>query len=313
MKLKTGKKRMKITHKNKNVAVNSKISLRSKSPGRFDQLISLLPFGFNSKPVVAVLRLEGVIGKISSLKSGLTLSALNQNIEKIFKINNLEAVCLCINSPGGSPVQSELIAKRLRDLADEYEVPIYSFVEDVAASGGYWLACVGDKIFASQSSIVGSIGVISSSFGFQAAIEKMGIERRIITEGKSKSVLDPFSPLKESDIKIIKELQKNCHNHFIDHVKNSRKGKLTQSDDILFSGAFWSGQKALDYGLVDGIDDLYSFIKKRYEDDVSIQYIGNKQFWLKKKLGMAKVAEELTDGIINGLENRILSNKFDLK
>ena len=180
-----------------------------------------------------------------------------------------------------------------------------------------WLACAGDKIFASRSSIIGSIGVISATFGFHEAINKLGIERRVYTEGKSKSVLDPFQPAKNSDIKIIKDLQKNIHEHFIDTVKTRRAGKLTQSDEILFNGEFWTGQTAVDYGLIDGIEDIYSFIHKRYGDDVKVEYIETKQSWLKKKLGMAnfadKFAESFSESAIATIENKLIENKYNLK
>lgn len=308
---------MKISNKNKNSVSNTKEIINPKRLSKLEHLMSVLPFDFSNKPVVAVFRLDGVIGKVSSMKSGLSLCSLNKLIEKMFQLDRLDAVCLCINSPGGSPVQSELIYKRIKALAKENEIPVYSFVEDVAASGGYWLACAGEKIFASQSSIIGSIGVITRGFGFQGAIEKMGIERRVITEGKNKSVLDPFSPLKPIDVKIIKDLQKGCYNHFVENVKESRKGKLTQSDDILFNGEFWTGQKALDYGLIDGIDDLYSFIHRRYNSDVKIEYIENKQSWFKRKFGMGSVASEmgyeLASGIVDSIEVKVLEGKFGLK
>ena len=307
---------MKTTNKSKNSISGAKAPINTKRSSKIDQLMSVLPFCFNTKPVVAVMRLEGVIGKAGSMKSGLTISSLNKLIEKMFKIERLDAICLCINSPGGSPVQSELISKRLSSLAKELDVAIYSFVEDVAASGGYWLACAGDKIFASKSSIIGSIGVISSGFGFHGAIEKLGIERRVITEGKNKSVLDPFQPVKSSDVKLVKDLQKKIYDHFTESVKERRKGKLTQNDDIIFNGEFWTGQKALDYGLIDGIDDLYSFIHKRYGDEVKIEYIEPKQSWFKRTLGMSiiakDIAQEITDGALDRIEARLVASKFDL-
>lgn len=311
------KNAMKNASKSKNSISTAKASATSKRPTKLDQLISVLPFGFNSnKPVVAVLRLEGVVGKVGAMRSGLTLCGLNKLIEKMFKLDRLDMVCLSINSPGGSPVQSELISKRLVSLAKETGVPIYSFVEDVAASGGYWLACSGNKIFASQSSIIGSIGVVSSGFGLSGAIEKLGIERRVITEGKNKSVMDPFMPLKESDISIIKDLQKNIYNHFVENVKERRAGKLTQTDDILFNGEFWTGLRALDYGLIDGIDDLYSFINKRYGEDVKIEYIENKQSWFKKKFlasSSAEIAEQIADIALDKIEGKFLESKFNIK
>ena len=276
-------------------------------------MLPIIGFGA-SKPVVAVLRLSGVIDKVSSIKSGLTIESLHELIDKAFGIKNLEALCLSINSPGGSPVQSELISNRIRLLAQENKIPVYSFIEDVAASGGYWLACIGDQIYASRSSIIGSIGVVSASFGFPAAINKLGIERRVYTEGKNKSILDPFQPVQERDVKIIKQLQKQIHGHFIDYVKERRIGKLTQEDDILFNGEFWSGKTAADFSLIDGIDDMYSFIKKKY-GDVTIKYIANKQSWLKKKLGMVKqdVIQEFSDSLIESIDNKITYDRFNIR
>lgn len=286
------------------------------SSNKFEQLLSLLTFKFFSvKPAVAVLRLEGVIGKVGAFKTGLTINSLNNLIEKAFKINNLKALCLVINSPGGAPVQAELITNRIIELAAEKDIPVYSFVEDVAASGGYWLACAADKIFVSRSSVIGSIGVIASGFGFSEAIKKIGVERRIYTQGKNKSILDPFMPEKESDSEIVKKVQKEIHEHFISVVKERRKGRLTQSDDILFNGEFWSGQTAIDYGLVDGINNLNSFIKNKFGDEVKIEYIEPKQSWLKKKFGLGGVYKELGDniaaGLIDEVESKIQKSKFD--
>lgn len=303
---------------NNNIIADAGLVTSGRRQGKLEYLLSFLPLGFSgSKPVVAVLRLDGIIGKAGGFKSGLTLNSLNKLIEKMFKIENLDAVCLSINSPGGTPVQAELIANRIVELAKTKEIPVFSFVEDVAASGGYWLACAAHKIYASQSSIIGSIGVISSGFGFHEAIEKLGIERRVYTEGNTKSVLDPFQPAKKSDIKIINKIQKEIHQHFINTVKKRRTGRLTQNDDILFNGEFWTGQIALDYGLIDGIENLYSFIQKRYGDNVKIEYIENKQPWFKKKLGMSKISQEfandLSEGIISSVEQRVIYSKFGIK
>ncbi|WP_250312110.1 S49 family peptidase [Rickettsia endosymbiont of Oedothorax gibbosus] len=303
---------------NKNSIADTKFEqvIAKRQVGKLEQLFSLLPIigSGASKPVVAVLRLSGVIGKVSSIKSGITIESLHELIDKAFQIKNLEALCLSINSPGGSPVQSELISKRIRLLAQEKKIPIYSFVEDVAASGGYWLACIGDQIYASRSSIIGSIGVISASFGFPAAIDKLGIERRVYAEGKNKSILDPFQPVQKEDIKIIKHLQKQIHQHFIDYVKERRVGKLTQEDDILFNGEFWSGQTAVDFGLIDGIDDMYSFIKKKY-GDVTIKYVANKQSWIKRKLGMVRhdFVQEFSDSLIESIDNKITYDRFNIR
>ncbi|HJD55107.1 MAG TPA: S49 family peptidase [Rickettsia endosymbiont of Pyrocoelia pectoralis] len=280
---------------------------------KIDQLLASL-FG-DSKHVIAVLRLSGVIGKVSAMQSGLTLESLNELIEKAFKVKKLKALCLIINSPGGAPVQAELIAKRIRDLAKENKIKIYSFIEDVAASGGYWLACSGDQIYASRSSVIGSIGVVSSGFGFHEAINKLGIERRVYTEGTNKAVLDPFKPINKDDLKIIKNLQKQVYEHFVDYIKTRRTGKLTQQDDVLFNGEFWAGQTALDYGLIDGIGDMYSTMKEKFGEDVKFQYLCVKQSWLKKKLGMASkiLADNFATSLISSVENKITNDKFDIK
>ncbi len=299
---------------NSSIADTNPVLINKRQIGKLEHLLSFLPFGTKgSKSVVAVLRLSGVIGKVSSVKTGLSMETLNELIEKAFEIKKLVAVCLTINSPGGSPVQSELIANRIISLSKETKVPVYSFVEDIAASGGYWLACAGKEIYASKSSIIGSIGVISSGFGFQEAINKLGIERRVYTEGKNKSMLDPFQPAKANDIKIIKQLQKQIHEHFIDHVKTRRIGKLTQEDDILFNGEFWSGQSAVDFGLIDGIEDMYSFIKKKFGDNIKLEYIAGKQSWLKKKLGMVNhPPQEFVDSVIDTLEYKLIKSRFNI-
>lgn len=310
--------KVKQSNQNSNTIAGQRPIISSRKVGKLENFLTALPFGIGgSKPVVAIFRLEGVIGRVSSVKSGLTLNSLNKLIEKMFKMDKLDAVCLTINSPGGSPVQAEIIANRIINLAKEREIPVYSFVEDVAASGGYWLACAGVKIFASQSSIVGSIGVISSGFGFHEAIEKLGVERRVYTEGKTKSVLDPFKPAKDSDIKIIKKIQRDIHEHFINTVKTRRAGRLTQSDDILFNGEFWAGQTAVDFGLVDGINDVYSFIKEKFGDNVKVEHIEHKQSWLKKRLGLSKISNELSSNIAHSLveivETKLQNSKFDLR
>ncbi len=310
-------KRVQTKNRNSNTITNTRDDAPGRRFSKIDQLLSILTFGLGgAKPVVAVFRLDGVVGKIGAMKSGLTLSSLNKLIEKMFKIERLKAVCLAINSPGGSPVQSELIARRIIELAKENDIPVYSFIEDVAASGGYWLACAGDKIFASKSSIVGSIGVIAAGFGFHEAIEKLGIQRRVYTQGKTKSVLDPFQPEKESDVKIIKKIQKDIHDHFINTVKERRGGKITQSDEIIFNGEFWSGQVAVDYGLVDGIDNLYSFIQEKFGDEVKIEHIEEKQSWFKKRFGVNVASKEFADNLASSLvesaEKKLVQNKFDM-
>ena len=306
-----------MIHKN-----NNESTIASTNPvvdknalSRIEQFLSLLPFFKNSNPVISVLRLEGVIGKVGAFKTGLSIDGLNELIEIAFNKPKVKAVCLVINSPGGSPVQSELIASRIISLSKAKNIPVYSFVEDVAASGGYWLAAAGSEIYASKSSIVGSFGVISAGFGFEGAIEKLGITRRIYTAGKNKSVLDPFLPPKKEDISILKNLQKQVCDHFIDYIKTRRGGKLTQSDEILFTGEFWAGQSALDYGLIDGIDNLYNFVKQRFGEEVKIDYVTPKKSWFKKKMGLnaTELSQEITDSAINSVENKSLYNKFQIK
>ena len=204
---------------------------------------------FTRSPVVPVLRFSGPIGMATPLRPGLSISTAASAIEKAFSASKLPTVAIIINSPGGSPVQSSLIAKRVRQLAEEKGKRVYTFCEDVAASGGYWLALGGDEIYADTSSIIGSIGVISSGFGFDRAMDKLGIDRRVYTSGTSKSILDPFKPEKAEDIERIKTLQSDIHDNFISMVKERRLGKLKGLDSELFSGAFWSAATALEHGL----------------------------------------------------------------
>lgn len=301
---------------NNTISSSSKTVLSEKS--KMDQILSYIPFLFKkNKKVVAVIRLEGIIGKTASKMgtAGLTISGINKQIERAFKLNNLAAICLSVNSPGGSPVQSELIANRIISLSQETDIPVISFVEDVAASGGYWLACAGDEIYVSKSSIVGSIGVISSGFGFTGAIEKLGIERRIYTEGKNKSVLDPFMPAKKSDIELIKKLQKNIHAHFVEFIKSRRGRNITQDDEIVFNGEFWTGKTAVDFGLADGIDDMYNYFTNKFGDEVKFEYIEQKSSFLKRYFGVgtAILSDQLVDSMLAKLEEKALSAKFDIK
>lgn len=232
-------------------------------------------FSFFSRrhPVVPVLRLTGPIGMATPLRPGLGLATVAAAIEKMFTTSKLPSVAVLINSPGGSPVQSHLIFKRIRQLARERDKRVYVFCEDVAASGGYFLALAGDEIYADPSSIIGSIGVISASFGFDKAIEKLGIDRRVYTAGLSKGSLDPFQPEKAEDVERLKAIQKDVHDTFIGLVKERRGLKLTAPDDELFSGAFWSGPKAQQLGLIDGITDVRTKMREVHGDDVRLRVI----------------------------------------
>src|SRR5437016_4579999 len=219
-------------------------------------------------PVVPVIRLAGVIGFSSPLKAGLTLASVARALERAFNMRGTQAVALLINSPGGSPVQSHLIYRRIRQLAAENARPVIAFAEDVAASGGYMIACAGDEIICDPSSIVGSIGVVGGSFGFGGLIEKLGIERRLYTSGKHKAMLDPFLPENPDDVARLKTLQNEIHAMFIDLVKRSRGAKLKGDEDELFSGAYWTGQKSITLGLSDSIGDLRSVLRTRFGEKV---------------------------------------------
>lgn len=264
------------------------------------------------KPRISVLRLSGVIGKIGIGRNGMTIEGLGDNIEKAFSRPNTKAVCLIINSPGGSPVQSDLIANRITTLSEEKKIPVYAFVEDVAASGGYWLACSALEIYARPSSILGSIGVISSGFGFQDMIKKMGIERRIVTQGTNKSVLDPFKPSKKEDIAILQNLQKNTHENFINYVKSRRGSRLKGEDKKLFNGEFWNGKYCLEYGLIDGIDEVNSFIKNKFGKKAKIEYIKSRESWFKRKFLSSMDADSLVDAIYAKCEEESVGSRFRL-
>ncbi len=264
-------------------------------------------------PTVAVLRLNGVIGHTGLMRrGGLTLADQAETIQKAFELPRVKAVAVSINSPGGSPVQSALIAGRLRALAAEHEVPVYTFCEDVAASGGYWLACAGDEVYADGASIVGSIGVIAATFGFPALMEKLGVERRVYTAGERKAQLDPFSPENEDDVRHIRTLQTDIHGQFIDYVKERRGGRLNGDDKSLFSGDFWSGRQALELGLIDGIADLRGKMREKYGEKVKLRVVTQPRGWLQRRLGMDSRVRQLPDAFIGALDERALWARYGL-
>lgn len=245
-----------------------------------------IPF-LKTSPTVAVLRLSGAIG--TSGRGALNDQALAPLIEKAFKKGKPAAVALQINSPGGSPVQSSLIGARIRRLAEENDIPVIAFVEDVAASGGYWLATAADEIHADRNSIVGSIGVIYSGFGAHELLSRHGVERRVHTAGKSKSMLDPFRPEKPEDVERLRGLLEQTHENFMAHVKERRGDKLDDSVD-LFTGDIWVGEKAVECGLIDGIGHLVPVMKERFGKDVQFRrYDTRRPIW--QRLG-ASVADE---------------------
>ena len=232
------------------------------------EVLKLLKRVIHPPPTVAVIPLAGVIGSFGPRRRGLSLESLAPVIARAFKVGGLKAVALAINSPGGSPVQSALIQKRIRALAEEKKVPVFAFAEDVAASGGYWLALAGDEVYADENSIVGSIGVISAGFGFPDAIRRLGIERRVHTAGEKKSFHDPFQDEKPEDVARLRALQDEIHENFRDFVRTRRAGKLNAPETELFTGEFWTGRRAVALGLIDGLGDLRTVMRARYGEKV---------------------------------------------
>lgn len=278
----------------------------------FSKLFFWLPG--RKKPVVSVLRLSGVIGSGGMLRSGLSLEGIEDQISAAFDVPRAKSVAIAINSPGGSPVQSELIAKRIRDLAHENELPVVVFCEDVAASGGYWIACAADEIFAAEGSIIGSIGVVTAGFGFTEAIEKLGVERRLHTSGANKGMLDPFTPEKAEDVARLKSIQSDLHESFKNHVRKRRGDRLKGDEEELFSGAFWVGEKAKDLGLVDGIGDMRSVLRERFGEKVVLREIeGKKPFLRKLGIGSGRQAlAELPGASLAAIEERAMWSRFGL-
>ena len=277
---------------------------------------------FKSRPTVPVLRLNGPIGMATPLRPGLSIASLSAPIERAFSMSKLPAVALVINSPGGSPVQSSLILKRIRQLAEEKNKKVFVFCEDVAASGGYYLAIAGDEIYADTSSIVGSIGVIAAGFGFDKAIEKIGVDRRVYTSGTLKSTLDAFQPENAKDVERIKLIQKDIHDAFIGVVKDRRAGKLAAADSELFSGAFWSARKALEFGLIDGVSDIRSKMRELYGDKVRLKIVptggGGLLSRLRRSpgfgagLGFGGDPVSLGEDLMSTVEARLLWSRFGL-
>ena len=274
-----------------------------------------IPRRFRSNVVeIPVVRLQGMIMEASSpLRQTLSLSSCANALEKAFSDREAPAVAISVNSPGGSPVQSRLIYRRIRDLAEEKHKRVLVFVEDVAASGGYMIACAGDEIFADPSSVVGSIGVVSASFGFPELLKKIGVERRVYTAGKNKVSLDPFQPEKKADVDHLKALQLEIHETFINLVKESRGSKLVD-DPNLFTGMFWTGKKGKELGLVDELSDLRSLIKQRYGRDAKMHLVSASRSLLGRKTPAisAGFVSSTVDGLIQSAEERALWQRYGL-
>lgn len=268
----------------------------------------------SNKKKIYVLRLSGVIGVGRGglrKNSGLNLEAIRKDVDKAFKDKTTKAVVLLINSPGGSPGQSELIHRYIKSLSKTHKMPVYSFVEDVAASGGYWLACAGEKIYALDTSILGSIGVVSAGFGFVDLLKKVGVSRRVITQGKSKMVWDPFAAEKDSDKKIIENIQKDTHAAFKKLVKDSRGKKLKIAESKLFSGEFWTGSTSKEYGLVDGIGDFYTVMHEKYGKDLEFVFSDKKESMIGKLLGVSK-GQEIVDSVMDAVEEKLAFVRFKI-
>ena len=263
----------------------------------------------DNSSIVASVNLQGVIGKDSKLSSGLNFENIAPLLKRAFEMKKVKAVTLNVNSPGGSPVQSELIYNYIRELSEEKKIPVYTFAQDVAASGGYWLLLSGDEIYAHNSSIIGSIGVIFSSFGFVDLIKKLGVDRRVYTEGKNKAILDPFLPEENENIEILKDAQRDIFEGFKELVKSRRGAKLKNNEDHLFTGAFWSGKKSAELGLVDEICDMRKKMKEKFGDKVKIQQITAKKGLIKSFFSEKSSSIE---SLLNKVEERISFNKFGL-
>jgi serine protease SohB len=278
----------------------------------------LIPRRFRGdRPVVPVVRLTGVIGFSTPLRPGLTLAGLARTLDRAFAMRNAPAVAVAINSPGGSPVQSHLIFRRIRELAQEKSRRVIAFVEDAAASGGYMIACAADEIIADPHSIVGSIGVVGGSFGFDKAMAKIGVERRLYTSGEHKAMLDPFLPENTDDVERLKKLQREIHEDFIGLVKSRRGGKLAGPENDLFSGEYWTGRRALELGLVDRIGDLRGVLRERFGEKVVTPLVSAERGWFGRRvpgvggpLGLLQAG--LAEDLISTLEARAMWARYGL-
>ena len=274
--------------------------------------LSRLRRWFRRPPVVPVIRLTGLIGLSTPLRPGITMSGVARQIDRAFDYKRARAVALSINSPGGSPVQSHLIYRRIRQRAEEKKLPVYAFIEDAGASGGYMLACAGDEIVCDVSSVVGSIGVVGATFGFDRAIAKLGIERRVYTAGEHKVSLDPFLPEDPDDVARLMAIQHDIHLSFIDLVKTSRGGRLKGPESALFSGEYWAGRKALEYGLVDGLGDLRSVLRQRFGEEVRLPVMAERGWLARRISGTRQFPAGLGDEILSALEARALWARYGL-
>jgi len=269
----------------------------------------------NPPPLVAVVPLTGVIGRLGPLTKGLTMAALAGPLQRAFGMDGVKAVAIVVNSPGGSPVQSALIARRVRALAAEYEVPVYAFAEDVAASGGYWLLAAGDEVYAEETSIIGSIGVVSGGFGFPEALRRLGVERRLYTAGAHKASLDPFQPEKPEEVAHLHAILEETHEAFRKYVRERRGARLAGPESELFSGRFWAGGSALTLGLVDGLGDVRTVMRQKFGDKVRLRRVTEGRRWWRRRLGLPDTGggaalEGLAAGLLAAVEERLMWSRF---
>lgn len=262
-------------------------------------------------PLVTVLRLQGVIGRAGGIRHGLEVASLAPLIERAFAPKSLAAVALAINSPGGTPVQSSLIHQRIRQLAVEKNVPVIAFIEDVGASGGYWLALAADEVYADANSIVGSIGVIAAGFGFTGLIERLGVERRVYAQGERKPLLDPFRPENPEDVGRVKALQADIHDSFKAVVRARRGDRLKAPEEELFNGDIWTGRRALELGLIDGLGELRETMRRRFGDKVRLRLIGERKAWLLRRLHLT-TPQAWAAAALAAVEERALWDRYGL-
>lgn len=276
---------------------------------------------FDRPPLIPVVRLAGPIGMVTPLRPGLSLAGVAAALGRAFRIRRAPAVAIIVNSPGGSPVQSRLIHGRIRMLAEKHRKPVITFIEDVGASGGYLVALAGDEIVADESSIVGSIGVVSAGFGFHRLIDKIGVDRRVYSTGDRKAMLDPFQPEKPEDIKRLKSLQADVQDMFVELVKARRGEALKGTDKSLFSGEFWSGRKALELGLVDRLGDLMGVMRERYGERVRLYPIPTARAGLLRRIAAMKqgvagdeppATSGIADDLVSAIEARALWSRYGL-
>lgn len=272
-------------------------------------------------PLVPVVRLSGIISAGGPpFRPSLSLSTVAGDLEAAFSIKSAKAVALAINSPGGSPVQSALIMKRVRQLAEEKEKQVFAFIEDVGASGGYMLALAGDEIYADENSVVGSIGVVSAGFGFKGLIDKLGVERRVHTAGESKAMLDPFKPEDPKDVEHLEKLQKEVHESFKAMVRDRRQGKLTGPEADLFNGSFWTGATARSLGLVDGLGDVRTVMREKFGEKTKLKLVTSQGSFFRRRHaaavdlkleGLGEPASIVENGLA-ALETRAMWGRFGL-